>query len=183
MAHRDRAPVGVHPFRPGIQVAAEPQAQRRERLGELEHVHVHVARLQPGPRQHLLHHGLTRGQHDHRIRARRGRADDPDPRRVSGGENVYPAEVESVMTGHPDVAEVAVVGVPSAEWGESPYVVVVLRPGAHPSEADLISWTRDRLAHYKCPVGVTFTAALARTASGKLQKQAIRSSLATAAVS
>ena len=102
---------------------------------------------------------------------------------VSGGENVYPAEVESVMTGYPDIAEVAVVGVPSAEWGESPYVVVVLRPGAHPSEADLISWTRDRLAHYKCPVGVTFTAALARTASGKLQKQAIRSSLATAAVS
>jgi acyl-CoA synthetase (AMP-forming)/AMP-acid ligase II len=102
---------------------------------------------------------------------------------VSGGENVYPAEVESVMTGHPDVAEVAVVGVPSAEWGESPYAVVVLRPSAHPSESDLISWTRDRLAHYKCPVGVTFTAALTRTASGKLQKQAIRSSLATAAVS
>jgi acyl-CoA synthetase (AMP-forming)/AMP-acid ligase II len=48
--------------------------------------------------------------------------------------------------------------------------------------ADLITWTRDRLAHYKCPVGVTFTAALARTASGKLQKQAIRSSLATSAV-
>jgi acyl-CoA synthetase (AMP-forming)/AMP-acid ligase II len=101
---------------------------------------------------------------------------------VSGGENVYPAEIESVMTGHPDVAEVAVVGVPSAEWGESPYAVVVLRPGAHPSEADLISWTRDRLAHYKCPVGVTFTAALARTASGKLQKQAIRSHLSSAAV-
>jgi acyl-CoA synthetase (AMP-forming)/AMP-acid ligase II len=49
-------------------------------------------------------------------------------------------------------------------------------------EADLITWTRDLLAHYKCPVGVTFTAALARTASGKLQKQAIRSSLATSAV-
>jgi acyl-CoA synthetase (AMP-forming)/AMP-acid ligase II len=96
---------------------------------------------------------------------------------VSGGENVYPAEVESVMTGHPAVAEVAVVGVPSAEWGESPYAVVVLRPGTHISADELISWTKDRLAHYKCPVGVTFASSLARTASGKLQKQAIRSSL------
>lgn len=96
---------------------------------------------------------------------------------VSGGENVYPAEVESVMTGHPAVAEVAVVGVPSAEWGESPYAVVVLRPGTQISADELISWTKDRLAHYKCPVGVTFASSLARTASGKLQKQAIRSSL------
>ena len=96
---------------------------------------------------------------------------------VSGGENVYPAEVESVMTGHPTVAEVAVVSVPSADWGESPYAVVVLRPGAQVSADELIGWTRDRLAHYKCPVGVSFAPALARTASGKLQKQAIRSSL------
>ena len=101
---------------------------------------------------------------------------------VSGGENVYPAEVESVMTAHPDIAEVAVIGIPSAAWGESPYAVVVLRPGAHPSEADLITWTRDRLAHYKCPVGVTFAASLARTASGKLQKQAIRAALTSIAV-
>jgi acyl-CoA synthetase (AMP-forming)/AMP-acid ligase II len=89
---------------------------------------------------------------------------------VTGGENVYPAEVESVMTGHPAVAEVAVVGVASAEWGESPYAVVVLRPDASVSEAELIAWTRDRLAHFKCPVGVSFAASLARTASGKLQK-------------
>ena len=96
---------------------------------------------------------------------------------VTGGENVYPAEVESVMTGHPAVAEVAVVAVPSARWGESPYAVVVLRPGAEVSEADLIAWTRDRLAHFKCPAGVSFAPSLARTASGKLQKQLIRSSL------
>ena len=101
---------------------------------------------------------------------------------VSGGENVYPAEVESVMTGHPAVAEVAVIGVPSAEWGESPYAVVVLRPGAHVPEAELIAWTRDRLAHFKCPVGVSFAVSLARTASGKLQKQAIRASLSSRAV-
>ncbi len=96
---------------------------------------------------------------------------------VTGGENVYPAEVESVMTGHPAVAEVAVVGVPSEQWGESPYAVVVLRPGAEVSEADLIAWTRDRLAHFKCPAGVSFVPSLARTASGKLQKQAIRATL------
>jgi acyl-CoA synthetase (AMP-forming)/AMP-acid ligase II len=96
---------------------------------------------------------------------------------VTGGENVYPAEVESVMTGHPAVAEVAVVGVPSDEWGESPWAVVVLSPGADVPEAELIAWTRDRLAHFKCPAGVTFVPSLARTASGKLQKQAIRASL------
>ncbi len=72
---------------------------------------------------------------------------------VTGGENVYPAEVESVMTGHPAVAEVAVVGVPSDEWGESPWAVVVLSPGASESGAELIAWTRDRLAHFKCPGG------------------------------
>jgi acyl-CoA synthetase (AMP-forming)/AMP-acid ligase II len=96
---------------------------------------------------------------------------------ISGGENVYPAEVESVMTGHPDVAEVAVVGVPSQQWGESPYAVVVRTPAGQVSEADLITWTRERLAHYKCPVGVTFSASLARTASGKLQKQVIKATL------
>jgi acyl-CoA synthetase (AMP-forming)/AMP-acid ligase II len=98
---------------------------------------------------------------------------------VSGGENVYPAEVESIMTGHPAVAEVAVVGVPSPTWGESPWAVVVLNPDATVSEPDLIAWTRDRLAHFKCPAGVTFAPALPRTASGKLQKQAIRATLAT----
>jgi acyl-CoA synthetase (AMP-forming)/AMP-acid ligase II len=101
---------------------------------------------------------------------------------VTGGENMYPAEVESVLTGHPAVAEVAVVGVPSARWGESPYAVVVLRPGAQVSEAELIAWTRDRLAHFKCPAGVSFAASLARTASGKLQEQAIRASLSSVAV-
>jgi long-chain acyl-CoA synthetase len=97
---------------------------------------------------------------------------------VTGGENVYPAEVESVMTGHPAVAEVAVVGLPSAAWGESPWAVVVLTPGAQVTEAELIAWTRDRLAHFKCPSGVAFAPTLARTASGKLQKQSIRATLA-----
>ena len=101
---------------------------------------------------------------------------------LPGGENVYRAEVESVLIGHPAVTEVAVVGVPSTAWGESPYAVVVLRPGAELPETQLITWTRDRLAHFKCPAGVSFTASLARTASGKLQKQAIRASLSSVAV-
>ena len=96
---------------------------------------------------------------------------------ISGGENVYPAEVESVMTGHPAVAEVAVVGIPSDRWGESPYAAVVLRPGAEVSEEELIAWTRDRIAHFKCPVGVSFVTALERTASGKLRKHAIRAAV------
>jgi acyl-CoA synthetase (AMP-forming)/AMP-acid ligase II len=81
---------------------------------------------------------------------------------------------------------------PSPRWlssacrrglGRVPYAVVVLHPGAQVSPDELIGWTRDRLPHYKCPAGISFAPALARTASGKLQKQAIRSSLITSAVS
>ncbi|MFF3438742.1 AMP-binding protein [Streptosporangium sp. NPDC002721] len=94
---------------------------------------------------------------------------------VSGGENVYPAEVESVLTGHPSVAEVAVIGVPSDRWGEVPHAVVVRRPGTEPVTAErLISWTRERLAHFKCPAGVSFVDALPRNASGKLLKTRLR---------
>jgi acyl-CoA synthetase (AMP-forming)/AMP-acid ligase II len=97
---------------------------------------------------------------------------------VSGGENVYPAEVESVLTGHPDLAEVAVVGVPSARWGESPVAVVVARTGHQPDEAEVIAWCRERLAHFKCPVAVHVVEALPRNASGKLLKHALRSTYA-----
>jgi len=88
---------------------------------------------------------------------------------VTGGENVYPAKVESVLTA-------------TRPSPRSRYAVVVLRPGAQVSEAELIAWTRDRLAHFKCPAGVSFAASLARTGSGKLQKQAIRASLSSVAV-
>ena len=94
---------------------------------------------------------------------------------VSGAENVYPAEVESVLSGHPDIAEVAVIGIPSQRWGESPFAVVVVKPGTAPTAADIIDWARERLAHFKCPVGVEFTDALPRTASGKLRKAELRS--------
>jgi long-chain acyl-CoA synthetase len=93
---------------------------------------------------------------------------------ISGGENVYPAEVESVLTAHPAVAEVAVIGIPSVEWGESPYAVVVRTPGVAVEPEELIAFARDRLAHFKCPVGVSFADALPRTASGKLQKTELR---------
>ncbi|GAB2830023.1 fatty acid--CoA ligase [Actinocorallia aurea] len=93
---------------------------------------------------------------------------------VTGGENVYPAEVESVLAGHPAVLESAVIGVPSDRWGETPLAVVVRRPGAQATEAELISWLRERLAHFKCPTSVVFSDALPRNASGKLLKRELR---------
>ncbi|MEZ0073265.1 long-chain-fatty-acid--CoA ligase [Planotetraspora sp. GP83] len=93
---------------------------------------------------------------------------------VSGGENVYPAEVESALTGHPAVLEVAVIGVPSERWGEVAHAVVVLRQGAAVTGEELIAWSRERLAHFKCPSGVSFVDTLPRNASGKLLKTRLR---------
>ncbi len=93
---------------------------------------------------------------------------------VSGGENVFPAEVESALTAHPAVAEIAVIGIASPTWGESPYAIVVRRPGHLLREQELIDFARQRLAHFKCPVGVEFVASLPRNASGKLLKNRLR---------
>ncbi|MDX6741161.1 AMP-binding protein [Actinocorallia sp. A-T 12471] len=93
---------------------------------------------------------------------------------VTGGENVYPAEVESVLAGHPAVLESAVIGVPSDRWGETPLAVVVRRPGVEAEEKELIGWLRERLAHFKCPTSVVFADALPRNASGKLLKRELR---------
>ena len=73
---------------------------------------------------------------------------------ISGGENIYPAEVENVLHGHPDVAQVAVVGVPDDRWGETVLAIVVPEPGVHPDPDEMIVYTRERLAHYKCPTSV-----------------------------
>ncbi|MEU7561847.1 acyl-CoA synthetase [Streptomyces eurythermus] len=100
---------------------------------------------------------------------------------ISGGENVYPAEVENAVLGHPAVAECAVIGVPDARWGEVGRAVVVLRPGARADEADILAHLRGRLAKYKIPKSVVFTEALPRTASGKLVKPAVRAAHAPAA--
>lgn len=93
---------------------------------------------------------------------------------VSGGENVYPAEIESLLTEHPGVAQAAVIGIPSEKWGESPYAVVVKAPDAEVTEADLIEFSRANMAHYKCPVGIAFVDALPLNASGKLLKTELR---------
>jgi long-chain acyl-CoA synthetase len=93
---------------------------------------------------------------------------------ISGGENVYPAEVESVLMSHPDVADVAVIGVPDDRWGETVKAVVVLAPGATPTDEDLIAWTRARLAHYTCPTSVDRVDELPRNPTGKVLKRELR---------
>ena len=93
---------------------------------------------------------------------------------VSGGENIYPAEVENVLYAHPAVQEVAVIGVPSDRWGETVKAVVVRRPDLPVDAAELITFARARLAHYKCPTSIDFAEELPRNASGKLLKHTLR---------
>ena len=93
---------------------------------------------------------------------------------ISGGENISSIEVEGVLLRHPAVQETAIVGLPHEKWGEAPHAYVVLKPGAAATEAELIAFTRDRLAHFKAPHGVTFVAELPKTATGKIQKFVLR---------
>lgn len=93
---------------------------------------------------------------------------------VSGGENIYPTEIENVLYDHPAVAAVAVIGVPHERWGETPRAFVVTREGLQPTEAELIAFSRERLAHYKCPTSVAFVTALPQNASGKILKKDMR---------
>jgi long-chain acyl-CoA synthetase len=93
---------------------------------------------------------------------------------VSGGENVYPAEIEAVLMGHPEILECAVIGVPDDKWGETVKAVVVRRGGTALSETTLIEWSRDKLAGFKRPRSVDFVEALPRNASGKLLKRTLR---------
>jgi len=97
---------------------------------------------------------------------------------ISGGENIYPAEVEEVLYRHPAVAECAVVGVPDDHWGEVGCAVVVLRDGAAADADELMSFLNGRIARFKVPKSVLFTDSLPRTASGKVLKSAIRKKLA-----
>ncbi len=93
---------------------------------------------------------------------------------VSGGENIYPTEIENVLCHHPAVSEVAVIGVAHPRWGETPKAFVVAAAGASATEAELIEFTRTRLARYKCPTAVAFVSALPRNASGKILKRTMR---------
>ena len=93
---------------------------------------------------------------------------------ISGGENVSSIEVEDALFSHPEVAEVAVIGVPDEKWGETVTALVVLTPGASLTEADVIAHTPHQLAGYKCPKRVELRDSLARTATGKLQKFKLR---------
>jgi fatty-acyl-CoA synthase len=93
---------------------------------------------------------------------------------ITGGENVSSIEVEDVLYQHPAVAEAAVIGVPDEKWGESVKALVVLRPGTAATEQELIEHCRGRMAHFKAPRSIEIRDALARTATGKLQKYKLR---------
>jgi fatty-acyl-CoA synthase/long-chain acyl-CoA synthetase len=94
---------------------------------------------------------------------------------ISGGENIYCVEVEDAVASHPQVAEVAVVGVPHEKWGETPVAVVVpVDPANPPTAEEVQAWCRRRLAPYKCPRGVSIVDTLPRNASGKVRKNELR---------
>ena len=93
---------------------------------------------------------------------------------VTGGENVYPIEVENVLAGHPAIADVAVIGVPDERWGETIAAVVVRRPGDETSAEAILDWAKERLAGFKRPRKVDFAEALPRNPSGKILKKELR---------
>ncbi|WP_226581208.1 long-chain-fatty-acid--CoA ligase [Acuticoccus sediminis] len=93
---------------------------------------------------------------------------------ITGGENVYPAEVENAIFGHPDVNEVAVIGVPDETWGEAVKAIVSARPGHKVDAANVLAWTRERLAAFKCPKTVEVVDMLPRNAAGKVLKRELR---------
>jgi acyl-CoA synthetase (AMP-forming)/AMP-acid ligase II len=91
-----------------------------------------------------------------------------------GGENVYSPEVESMIASHPEVLEVAVIGLPDEKWGEAIKAAVVRRPGSALTEAELIDYCRERMAHFKCPASVDFMDTLPKGGTGKVQKTVLR---------
>ena len=93
---------------------------------------------------------------------------------ISGGINIYPAEIEAVMIDHPDIEEPAVIGVPDEKWGELVKAVLSLEEGATATEQDIIDWCRGKMAGYRIPRSVDFVTDFPRTAAGKIQKKVLR---------
>ena len=93
---------------------------------------------------------------------------------ISGGENIYPVEIEKVLYQHPAVLMCAVIGLPDARWGEVGRACVVLRPGARADEAELLDFMATRLAHYKVPKSVVLRSELPISAAGKILKRELR---------
>jgi len=93
---------------------------------------------------------------------------------ISGGMNIYPAEIEAALEQHPEIYDVAVFGIPSEEWGEEVHAAVVLSPGSSLSAEQITAFGREHLASYKVPRSVSFMAELPRTGSGKLLKRQLR---------
>ena len=93
---------------------------------------------------------------------------------ISGGENIYPAEVENMLLGHPAVADAAVIGLPSPKWGEVPLAVVVAKKGTTLDEAELLAWCKGKLATFKLPKAAVVVAEIPRNPSGKILKRVLR---------
>jgi fatty-acyl-CoA synthase/long-chain acyl-CoA synthetase len=93
---------------------------------------------------------------------------------ISGGMNIYPAEIEAALEHHPAIVDVAVFGIPNEEWGEAVHAIVVMQPGAKLSESEVIDYAREHLAGYKIPRSVAFLDEIPRTGSGKILKRVLR---------
>jgi fatty-acyl-CoA synthase len=93
---------------------------------------------------------------------------------VSGGENISSLEIEKVLLAHPSVYEAVVIPVPDEKWGEAPKALVVLKPGAQTTAAEIMKFCRSHLTHYKCPHSVEFLESLPKTGTGKLLKRELR---------
>ena len=93
---------------------------------------------------------------------------------ISGGENIYPTEIDDLLSKHPKVFQAAVIGVPDEKWGEAVKAVIVCKPGEKLSQAEVISYCKEHLAGYKCPKTVDFWEALPLNPTGKILKREIR---------